>query len=61
MHNLLELIKKEQNIYNIVFHELIRQVSQTVVKEEYMMIMLGIFSLFLHKKHMLWVLIRRHF
>lgn len=27
MHNLLELIKKEQNIYNIVFHELIRQVS----------------------------------
>lgn len=28
MHNLLELIKKEQNIYNIVFHELIRQVSE---------------------------------
>ena len=27
MHNLLELIKKEQDIYNIVFHELIRQVS----------------------------------
>ncbi|XP_070532396.1 axonemal dynein light chain domain-containing protein 1-like isoform X2 [Ptychodera flava] len=27
MHNLLQLIKKEQNIYNIVFHELIRQVS----------------------------------
>ncbi|KAL4218861.1 Axonemal dynein light chain domain-containing protein 1 [Mactra antiquata] len=27
MHNLLELIKKEQNIYNIVFHELIRQAS----------------------------------
>ncbi|XP_052221948.1 axonemal dynein light chain domain-containing protein 1-like isoform X3 [Dreissena polymorpha] len=27
MHNLLELIKKEQNIYNIVFHELIRQSS----------------------------------
>ena len=27
MHNLLELIKKEQNIYNIIFHELIRQVS----------------------------------
>ncbi|XP_076455039.1 axonemal dynein light chain domain-containing protein 1-like isoform X2 [Babylonia areolata] len=27
MHNLLELIKKEQNIYNIVFHELIRQTS----------------------------------
>ncbi|ESP04990.1 hypothetical protein LOTGIDRAFT_109702, partial [Lottia gigantea] len=27
MHNLLELIKKEQNIYNVVFHELIRQTS----------------------------------
>jgi len=26
MHHLLELIKKEQNIYNIIFHELIRQV-----------------------------------
>ncbi|KAK6195039.1 hypothetical protein SNE40_000555 [Patella caerulea] len=26
MHNLLELIKKEQNIYNVIFHELIRQV-----------------------------------
>ena len=26
MHNLLELIKKEQDIYNVVFHELIRQV-----------------------------------
>ncbi|UJR32073.1 hypothetical protein I4U23_019541 [Adineta vaga] len=27
LHNLLELIKEEQNIYNIVFHEIIRQVS----------------------------------
>ncbi|XP_071499179.1 axonemal dynein light chain domain-containing protein 1-like [Diadema antillarum] len=27
MHNLLELVKKEQNVYNIIFHELIRQVS----------------------------------
>jgi hypothetical protein len=27
MHNILELIKKEQNIYNIIFHELIRQAS----------------------------------
>ncbi|XP_078605454.1 axonemal dynein light chain domain-containing protein 1-like isoform X2 [Branchiostoma floridae x Branchiostoma japonicum] len=27
MHNLLELIRKEQKIYNIIFHELIRQVS----------------------------------
>lgn len=27
MHNLLELIKKEQNIYNTVFHEVIRQVG----------------------------------
>lgn len=25
IHNLLELVKKEQNIYNIVFNELIRQ------------------------------------
>ncbi|NXV13726.1 AXDN1 protein, partial [Cepphus grylle] len=27
LHNALELMKAEQNIYNIVFHELIRQVS----------------------------------
>ncbi|XP_066548182.1 axonemal dynein light chain domain-containing protein 1 isoform X2 [Amia ocellicauda] len=27
MHSLLELVKKEQSIYNVVFHELIRQVS----------------------------------
>ena len=27
MHNLLELVEKEQTIYNVVFHELIRQVS----------------------------------
>ncbi|CAF1214104.1 unnamed protein product [Rotaria sordida] len=27
LHNLLELIKEEQNIYNIIFHEIIRQVS----------------------------------
>ncbi|XP_021260317.1 axonemal dynein light chain domain-containing protein 1 isoform X1 [Numida meleagris] len=27
LHNMLELLKAEQNIYNIVFHELIRQVS----------------------------------
>ena len=27
MHNLLELVKKEQDIYNICFHELIRQVG----------------------------------
>lgn len=26
LHNLLQLIKKEQDIYNICFHELIRQV-----------------------------------
>jgi hypothetical protein len=26
LHNLLELIKEEQNIYNIIFHEIIRQV-----------------------------------
>ncbi|KAH0618261.1 hypothetical protein JD844_017292 [Phrynosoma platyrhinos] len=27
MHNILEVLKVEQNIYNIVFHEIIRQVS----------------------------------
>lgn len=27
MEGLLELVQVEQNIYNIVFHELIRQVS----------------------------------
>ncbi|XP_067893558.1 axonemal dynein light chain domain-containing protein 1 isoform X8 [Heterodontus francisci] len=27
MHHLLDLVKKEQDIYNIVFHELIRQIS----------------------------------
>ncbi|XP_013413823.1 axonemal dynein light chain domain-containing protein 1-like [Lingula anatina] len=32
MHNLLELIKKEQNIFNIVFHELIRQTSVECVE-----------------------------
>ena len=37
MHNLLELIKKEQNIYNIVFHELIRQVSEKRIFSKYYM------------------------
>ncbi|KAM6128757.1 axonemal dynein light chain domain-containing protein 1 [Phoenicopterus ruber ruber] len=32
LHNLLELLKAEQNIYNIVFHELIRQVSVDCVE-----------------------------
>ncbi|XP_072130120.1 axonemal dynein light chain domain-containing protein 1 isoform X1 [Mobula birostris] len=27
IHHLLDLVKKEQNIYNLVFHELIRQIS----------------------------------
>ena len=27
MHRLLDLIGKEQTIYNVIFHELIRQVS----------------------------------
>uniref|UniRef100_A0A4W3JPC8 Axonemal dynein light chain domain-containing protein 1 n=1 Tax=Callorhinchus milii TaxID=7868 RepID=A0A4W3JPC8_CALMI len=27
LHHLLELVKQEQNIYNIVFHELIRQIT----------------------------------
>ncbi|XP_064415612.1 axonemal dynein light chain domain-containing protein 1 [Latimeria chalumnae] len=27
IHNLLELVKKEQSIYNVVFHELIRQIT----------------------------------
>ena len=29
LHNLLEIIKQEQDIYNIVFHEIIRQVKFT--------------------------------
>lgn len=32
MHNLLEVIKKEQNIYNVIFHELIRQVTVECVE-----------------------------
>ncbi|KAG8436787.1 hypothetical protein GDO86_007751 [Hymenochirus boettgeri] len=32
IHNLLELLKMEQNIYNIVFHEVIRQVSVECVE-----------------------------
>ncbi|NXI42890.1 AXDN1 protein, partial [Galbula dea] len=32
LHNALELMKVEQNIYNIVFHELIRQVSMECVE-----------------------------
>ncbi|KAM4022851.1 axonemal dynein light chain domain-containing protein 1 isoform 2-T2 [Anomaloglossus baeobatrachus] len=32
IHNLLELLKTEQNIYNVVFHELIRQVSVECVE-----------------------------
>lgn len=27
LHNLLEIIKQEQNIYNVVFYEVIRQVT----------------------------------
>ena len=30
MHNLLDLVQKEQDIYNICFHELIRQVRETL-------------------------------
>ncbi|NXS69741.1 AXDN1 protein, partial [Pandion haliaetus] len=32
LHNMLELMKAEQNIYNIIFHELIRQVSVDCVE-----------------------------
>ncbi|KGL78129.1 Axonemal dynein light chain domain-containing protein 1, partial [Tinamus guttatus] len=32
LHNMLELMRAEQNIYNIVFHELIRQVSVDCVE-----------------------------
>ncbi|KAK4819504.1 hypothetical protein QYF61_005855 [Mycteria americana] len=32
LHNVLELMKAEQNIYNIIFHELIRQVSVDCVE-----------------------------
>ena len=27
MHNILEIMRKEQTIYNLVFHELIRQTT----------------------------------
>lgn len=27
LHKLLELVETEQNIYNVIFHELIRQVN----------------------------------
>ncbi|ELU17826.1 hypothetical protein CAPTEDRAFT_221957 [Capitella teleta] len=40
MHNLLEIIKKEQNIYNMVFHELIRQVSIECVERGELLSML---------------------
>ncbi|XP_071115667.1 axonemal dynein light chain domain-containing protein 1-like [Haliotis cracherodii] len=40
MHNLLELIKKEQNVYNIIFHELIRQVSVECVERGELLAML---------------------
>lgn len=30
LHNLLEIIKQEQDIYNIIFHEIIRQVSLVI-------------------------------
>lgn len=29
MHRLCELVKQEQAVYNLVFHELIRQVKET--------------------------------
>ncbi|KAM9280646.1 axonemal dynein light chain domain-containing protein 1 [Cariama cristata] len=32
LHNVLELMKAEQNIYNIIFHELIRQLSMDCVE-----------------------------
>nr|KAG5700478.1 hypothetical protein BaRGS_013965 [Batillaria attramentaria] len=50
MHNLLELIKKEQNIYNIVFHELIRQVTvECVERGELLSDLRGKYSSLLNK------------
>jgi len=50
MHNLLELIKKEQNIYNIVFHELIRQASiECVERGELLADLRGKYSSLLNK------------
>ncbi|XP_053380213.1 axonemal dynein light chain domain-containing protein 1-like [Mercenaria mercenaria] len=50
MHNLLELIKKEQNIYNIVFHELIRQASiECVERGELLADLRGKYSNLLNK------------
>ncbi|XP_050568304.1 axonemal dynein light chain domain-containing protein 1 [Cygnus atratus] len=37
LHNVLELLKAEQNIYNIVFHELIRQVSVDCVERGHLL------------------------
>uniref|UniRef100_A0A8B9CBR7 Axonemal dynein light chain domain containing 1 n=1 Tax=Anser brachyrhynchus TaxID=132585 RepID=A0A8B9CBR7_9AVES len=37
LHNMLELLKAEQNIYNIVFHELIRQVSVDCVERGHLL------------------------
>lgn len=48
MHNLLELVQKEQDIYNIVFHELIRQVlSMNVILEKWMLNLLYCRSAFI--------------
>lgn len=44
MHNLLELIKKEQNIYNTVFHEVIRQVRVANVHKTSMLLYLHVFK-----------------
>lgn len=44
MHNLLELIKKEQNIYNTVFHEVIRQVRAANVHKTSLLLFLHVFK-----------------
>ena len=46
MHNLLELVQKEQDIYNVVFHELIRQVHECCVRYIFVVDTLG--SIFLY-------------
>lgn len=51
MHNLLELIKKEQNIYNTVFHEVIRQVRVTKVHKTILSC-----SVYMDKKHFFFII-----
>lgn len=41
LHRLLELVREEQNIFNIVFHEIIRQVCTCQVGAEGSLVFAG--------------------